>query len=163
MSGNFRCFNHLEYISMGDALAIARILVVLGHEAGAEDADAEVVGDAKLAQALAHSLPQQDVDRTGHAALVVQNAVDLGYNFSEDAALLGEGICELIDFGKSPTCYKVQFKIVQLLVVHCVLHFYLLPSVVVLVLHMYIRIEGESITSFFSKLPGRILTALDGR
>ena len=148
ISGNFCCLDHLEYICMGDALAVVGILVVLGHEAGAEDADAEVVGDAKLAQALAYSFPQQDVDGAGHASLVVQSAVDLGDHFAEDAALLGEGICQLIDFCKSPTSYEIQFEIIQLLVGHCVLHFHLLPSVVVFVFVfcLYIRTGEGSIT-----------------
>ena len=115
--GNLCICNHLEHICMGDALALVGILVVLGHEAGTESAHAQIVGDAQLAQALANGFPQEDVQRADHAGLAAQSTVDLAYDFTEGAALLGKSISQFIDLGKSSACYEIQFKIIQLLVV----------------------------------------------
>ena len=90
---------------MGDALALVGILVVLGHEAGAQDPHAQVVGDAKLVQALANSFPQEDIQRAYHASLAAQSTVDLAYDFTEGAALLGKSISQFIDLGKGSACY----------------------------------------------------------
>ena len=115
--GNLCICNHLEHISVGNAFALVGILVVLGHEAGAEGAHAQVVGDAKLVQALANSFPQEDIQRADHAGLAAQSTVDLAYDFTEGAALLGKSISQFIELGKGSACYEIKFKIIQLLVV----------------------------------------------
>ena len=150
--GNFCICDYLQDFLMGDALAIVRILVVLGHEAGAESADAQVVGDAKLVQALADSFPQEDVQWPDYAGLAAQSAVNLAYDFSEGAALLGEGISQLIDLCESPASYEIQLKIIQLLALKCVHHFHLLPSVLSLWLFCFTSVythQGIEYYKFF--------------